>query len=262
MRPVFCITPLQAQRLGVSNRNESGRVPVDHWNKIAPDMVRNLGLIFAAALTAECFGVSTHLDGVWRSQGWGLICQVRNSDWQTYAVTRTTCVAASTAKRLTKPDPENEPTLRGRDGSLFSIVRAGDSDHKRITTPTGLTNIVIERIAALPKVCTPPTANTPLNNFDVFAQTFAEQYISFDLRHLDWVQAIAEQRGKVAAQTTPTELFDMLSGMIKPLADIHTGIEASKLRREFDAPLRPGSDRVVHGNIERSRRTAEGRWRR
>lgn len=91
-------------------------------------MVRNLGLIFAAALTAECFGVSTDLDGVWRSQGWGLICQVRNSDWQTYAVTRTTCVAASTAKRLTKPDPENEPTLRGRDGSLFSIVRAGDSD--------------------------------------------------------------------------------------------------------------------------------------
>ena len=106
-------------------------------------------------------------------------------------------------------------------------------------------------MAVCSRSCAPAIAiNTPLNNFDVFAQTFAEQYISFDLRHLDWVQAIAEQRGKVAAQTTPTELFDMLSGMIKPLADIHTGIEASKLKREFDAPLRPGSDRVVHGNIE------------
>lgn len=36
--------------------------------------------------------------------------------------------------------------------------------------------------------------------------------------------------------------------MIQPLTDIHTGIEAPKLKRAFDAPLRPGTDRVVHGD--------------
>jgi hypothetical protein len=32
---------------------------------------------------------------------------------------------------------------------------------------------------------------------------------------------------------------------------ISIGIAAPKLRREFDAPLRPGNDRIVRGNIER-----------
>jgi hypothetical protein len=106
-------------------------------------------------------------------------------------------------------------------------------------------------VATLPTACPPPTANTPLNNFDVFAHTFAEQYISFDLRRADWARVVAEYRARVSARTTPAELFEILSAMIRPLADIHTRIEARKLTREFDAPLKPSSDRVVRGNIER-----------
>ena len=138
---------------------------------------------------------------------------------------------------------------------MFSIADDGDGDHKRITTPTGLTSIAIERIGSLPKACTPPTANTPLNNFDVFTQTFAEQYISFDLRHVNWENVVAEQRGKVTTRTMPAELFEILSSAIRPLMDIHTGIEAAKPKREFDASMRSGSDRVVHGNIERFAKT-------
>jgi C-terminal processing protease CtpA/Prc len=88
-----------------------------------------------------------------------------------------------------------------------------------------------------------------MGNFEVFTRTFAEHYISFDLRHVDWNRVVAEQRTKINSQTTPAQLFDILQGMIRPLSDIHTGIEAPKLKRAFDAPLRAGTDRVVHGSI-------------
>lgn len=212
-------------------------------------------LIVLAVLAAECPGVSATLDGVWRSQGWGFVYSVRETDWQAFEVTSTTCVAAGKAKRITGDVPGIEATFRSRDGNVFSIVADGDSERKRITTPTGLTSIAIERISVLPRACTPPTANTRLNNFDVFTRTFAEQYISFDLRHVNWQRTVVEQRGRVTARTTPAELFDILSSMIKPLTDIHTGIGAPKLKREFEAPMRSGSDRVIHGNIDRFAKT-------
>jgi len=217
--------------------------------------MRKIRLILVAVLAAQCLGAPAPLDGVWRSQGWGFVYSVRDTDWQAFEVTGTTCVAANKAKRLASDASGIEATFRARNGDVFSIVGDGDRDHKWITTPTGLTRIQIERIAMLPSACTPPTANTPLGNFDVFTQTFAEQYISFDLRHVNWERLVAEQRGRVTAHTTPAELFETLSSMIKPLTDIHTGIEAPNLKREFDAPMRPGSDRVVHGNIDRFAKT-------
>ena len=213
--------------------------------------MRRLQLVLVAVLAGKCLAAPASIDGFWRSQGWGFVYAVREADWQVFEVTSTTCVAAGKAKRLSSAVPGAEATFQARNGDVFSIVGDGDNDRKRIARPTGLTSITIERITVLPRACSPPTANTPLDNFDVFAQTFAEQYISFDLRHVNWQRMVAEQRGKVTARTTPAELFEILSSMIKPLTDIHTGIEAPKLKREFDAPMRPGSDRVIRGNVNR-----------
>jgi hypothetical protein len=222
---------------------------------MADGPMRKTLLMLVAVLAAERRGAPAALNGVWRSQGWGFVYSVRETDWQAFELTGTTCVAASKAKRITSDVPGIEATFRYRNGDVFSIVADGDSNRRRITTPTGLTSIAIERIAVIPGACTPPTANTPLNNFDVFTRTFAEQYISFDQRHVNWERMVAEQRGRVTARTTPAELFEILSSMIKPLTDIHTGIEAPNLKREFDAPMRPGSNRVVHGNIGRFAKT-------
>ena len=204
-------------------------------------LLATLLLLLSAASSAAS------LDGVWRSQGYGFVYQVHDPDWQSFEVTATTCAPASKAKH----QPGTEATFRSGNGNLFSVVNDSNPDRKRITTPAGLWSIVIERIDAMPAVCAQPTANTPLNNFDVFTRTFAEQYISFDLRRVDWRTMAEEQRAKITANTTPAQLFDVLSNMLRPLTDIHTGLEAPKLKREFDGPLRPGSDRVVHGDIEK-----------
>ena len=84
----------------------------------------------------------------------------------------------------------------------------------------------------------------------MFTRTLAELYISFDLRHVDWQRTIEEQRDKITVHTTPAELFHILSTMIAPLNDIHTGIEAAQLNSEFGPPMKAGSDRLVHGNLK------------
>jgi hypothetical protein len=209
-------------------------------------------LMAIAALAAGSVNASLHpIDGVWRSQGWGFVYQIRGAALQAFEVTSTTCVRGFKAEGLPSEAPGRKAKFRSHGGDVFYIATDGDDDHARVVHPGGLTSIVFERLATLPEICATPTANTPLGNFDVFVRTFAEHYISFDLRHVDWDIVVAQHRGNVSMRTTPAQLFEILKSMIQPLSDIHTGIEAPKLRRTFDPPLRPGTDRVVGGNIDR-----------
>jgi tricorn protease-like protein len=98
-------------------------------------------------------------------------------------------------------------------------------------------------------ICDPPTANTPRDNYEVFTRTFAENYISFDLKQINWDKVVADNRARVTSTTTPAQLFEILESMIKPFGDIHTNIDAPKLKRQFEG-IRPGTDRILNGRTE------------
>jgi hypothetical protein len=107
----------------------------------------------------------------------------------------------------------------------------------------------IDRVPALPEVCRTPTADTPQDNFEVFARTWAEHYILFDEKTTDWAAVVAANRRRVSDRTTPAELFDILAEMIRPFGDAHTGIRATAIEKTFRT-LRPGSDRLVKDGFE------------
>jgi hypothetical protein len=126
-------------------------------------------------------------------------------------------------------------------------VRAGGSrDHKQLHVEGSASDIRIDRIAGLPPACLTPTADTPQGNFEVFTRTWAENYISFDLKNADWGKIIAANRGKITSETKPEDLFETLVGMIKPFGDAHTSISAPSLKRRFGG-IRPGTDRALQG---------------
>ena len=102
----------------------------------------------------------------------------------------------------------------------------------------------------MPAVCDLPAANTPRGDFEVFTRTWAENYISFDLKQTDWDKVVAANQAKVDSTTTPAQLFDVFVAMIKPFGDAHTGIEAPKFKREFRG-IRPGTHRVVKGGFDK-----------
>jgi len=183
------------------------------------------------------------LDGVWKTEGYGYVFEINNNTLQAFEVTTRTCVPGFVAKSNGSSAPGREATFRTSDGDVF-FVRSGETgDHRRLHAEGSVSDMRIDRIPSVPAVCTPPTANTPPDNFEVFTRTWAENYISFDLKHTNWEQIVAENRNKVTPNTSPSELFNILSAMIKPFGDAHTGLDAPRLKRNFHG-IRPGTDRV------------------
>ena len=70
----------------------------------------------------------------------------------------------------------------------------------------------VDRLARLPSTCDHPTPNTPVDNFEVFARTWAENYILFDQKKIDWDEIVRTNRGKVSSDTTSASYSISWSG--------------------------------------------------
>ena len=81
-------------------------------------------------------------------------------------------------------------------------------------------------------------------NFEVFWQTFEDNYAFFNLKNVNWHNTYKTHRDRVNANTTDDELFKILGDMVRPLEDAHIHIEAndenyfnegrpSRFRKEF-----------------------------
>jgi Peptidase family S41 len=185
------------------------------------------------------------LDGVWESEGYGNLYELRGNTLKAFEVTTQTCVSVFTSTRVAPPGVGEEAAFRIK-GQGSIVITAGQGPDDKLVNH----DLRIHRLPQLPEVCRVPTANTPLGNFEVFTHTFAEHYIAFGLRHFDWDGVVAANRERITAHTSSRELFQILDSMIQPLRDLHTGIEAPQLKRESQIPLREGTDRVIKGGID------------
>lgn len=183
------------------------------------------------------------LSGIWKSDGYGFAFTATGDTLRAYEVTSTTCVPSFAAIRRSTQSPGVEATYE-RDGDVYLVIGTSDSVVKRIHNDGAASDIVVRRIPALPAPCGPPTADTPIGNFDVFAQTWAEHYILFDQQHADWPAIVAKARANVTAATTPEELYRVLTGMIAPFENAHTMLQASSIKQSFGT-FRHGTFRVV-----------------
>jgi hypothetical protein len=211
-------------------------------------------------LAAILFGnAQPSLDGVWRSQGYGYVFEIRGPVFKAFELTKTTCVLGFTAQLQHAAAAGREATFKSKDEGVFFVKTGGTNDHKLLHEEEAVADIHIDRVENLPTICDHPTANTPQNNFEVFTRTFAEQYISFEQRHVDWDSVFAEYLPKVNSSTTPQQLFDIFEAMIRPLGDLHTFIAAPALKKSTKEFWRPGTDRIINGGVEDF--ADRGRWR-
>jgi hypothetical protein len=205
-----------------------------------------LSILLAVASVAVAPAQTSSLDGVWRSQGYGHVLEIKGLMLKSFEVTATTCVPDGTARREEVQITGREATFKTPQGSVFFIRAGGTADHKLLHNEGSASDVRIDRIPSLPAVCDHPTPDTPEGNFEVFTRTWAEHYISFDLKKTDWAKVIEANRSKITLKTTPAELFDIFDGMIAPFNDTHTLISAPDLKRE-SRRLRPGTDRLIKG---------------
>ena len=172
--------------------------------------------------------------GLWQTEGYGLVFDVRPDSVIGYEITKVSCIP--TTRAVTKPTPPTGALAAfGQAGTpvTYAILPGKTPSDARIHLAYAASDMIVHRIDRKPAVCDAPTPDTPLSNFDVFAETWAEQYGFFREKKVDWPAVVAANRPRVTGATTPAQLFDIISGMISPLQDAHSFIVAQAIDKRF-----------------------------
>jgi len=172
-------------------------------------------------------------EGLWLSNGYGILLKVDGDTLQAFELTSISCLPSWSAVR----DPNHvhgpEMVFAGERTTVRLSVGTR-ADLMRMRREGTVSDVLLRRVAVQPKSCGLAVDNSPEANYAIFWQTFAEQYPFFELHHLDWRAVDNRFRPQVTAATQPAELFQILRRMIEPLQDAHTGVFAPDLKEDFE----------------------------
>jgi hypothetical protein len=171
--------------------------------------------------------------GVWATEGYGLVYDIRADSVSSFEVTKISCIPALRAARTAAPPPALAAFKSPSGSATFAIFPGDTPTRARIDVPSAASDMMLRRIEQKPAVCDKPTTDTPLSNFDVFAETWAEHYPFFSEKKTNWALIVGANRARVNEKTTPRQLFQILSEMIEPFEDAHSSINASSIQRRF-----------------------------
>ncbi len=177
-------------------------------------------LVSSLSVSAPTFASETVTDlqaltGFWKSQGQGLLLEINNDQYRLYDLTTISCIQTDDG---------------GSDDFFSSVtsVRLNSDQQQLLFIASG--NVVdtqLSRLAALPDQCAKggmQANRDPELNFEVFWNTFAENYPAFARRGVDWQQVYQQYRPQVTAQTSDATLFSIMGEMIAPLNDGHVQV--------------------------------------
>jgi hypothetical protein len=182
-------------------------------------------------------GEADSLDGIWQSDGYGYVIEAKGNELDFYNVTKNSAIPFLTATNVdqTPDDGEVDLTTTVKDIPVnFQIKSTASEDIKILDVDSTTSDVTLKRIDEKPAVFDTPTPNTPQANFDVFWDSFAENYAMFPLKDVDWSAVKEEARSQITSETTPEELFEILRSAIEPLGDAHTSISAEDIGKQFN----------------------------
>jgi hypothetical protein len=199
--------------------------------------------------SAQSYPIVQSLDGLWLTDGYGELVEIHGDHLRIYEVTHLSCIKANDEIRKAGGGSASEIVFSG-DGDTVRISPANSADTRWLHDDGSVSNVFMRRTRERPRSCSQALADTPVANYQVFWETYAEQYPFFALHEIDWHAADRKFRPQVTAETKPEYLFQILTGMIDPLHDAHTDLTASSLKRQFEG-YRPTADHMQKGNLTR-----------
>lgn len=161
--------------------------------------------------------------GVWQSRGYGRILAIDEDGPRQYEV-GASCYSPERGDRsLSAMDSVGYRYFRllpDGESAIFQLLR-------------GDTNVVFDRLPALPEACTEPVDTSPTGVAAAFLDAFERHYAFFDRRPPDHKARAARVRATLRPDMTDAELWDALAAYMDGLSDSHT-----KLIGEVDGERR------------------------
>ncbi|MFB8238314.1 S41 family peptidase [Kitasatospora purpeofusca] len=187
------------------------------------------------------------LEGVWQTDGYGIVVEVHGTAFTTYDVTRISCTPGFYSGTQVGA-PGRDGTVRyGQSGKAYASFSLTPRGHGRAVyqedgaaSARDLTRLP----GGLPAQCRQPAPQDALATFDRFCATFEENYPFFAAKGIDWRAKGAQARAGITAQTGPDDLQKILVGLLEPLGDAHTALGRKRPGGGFAGVfggLRPGT---------------------
>jgi hypothetical protein len=196
--------------------------------------------VFPASTSAQAQPSTQSLDGLWLTDGYGKLIEFEGGELRSYEITKRSCIPAGKATRMNGADTDKEIVF-SNEGDVTRVTPGSSPDTRWLHEDGSVSSILLRRAGSRPEVCGRTLADTPMANYRVFWETFAEHYPFFALRNMDWLAVDKKFRQQVTPATKPEELLRILSDMIDPLHDAHTSINARSIQKRFHG-YRPSAD--------------------
>jgi Peptidase family S41 len=191
-----------------------------------------LAPILAACAPTQASFQASSLDGLWASNGYGLLLEIDRADVRVWQTTSASCLLAFNARRI-QDLPEGAEAVfvtPEQAGQLTAMIKKTASDDLRQLRVLGTASeIGLKRLTSKPSVCAAVLDKNPIRNLEVFAQSFREFYPSFQNKKIDWEAAFVQAKQSLGNSSDEQALFKTLQGLIAPLQDAHTFINAPSL---------------------------------
>jgi hypothetical protein len=199
------------------------------------------GALFALplSLAAACqSSAPPTLEGLWLTEGYGLLVEVADSSVRLTEITAVSCIPRDDELQRAGVEEDGSWRLQRGDDPAGAHLVLESADRARLQPAGTVSSIHLRRTSRRPQVCDRVQENTPEAVFDVFWTTYAEHYPFFDMKGVDWVAVRDEMRPLITDSTAPEQLFDLLADAIRPLHDTHTSLsdEESGRREMFMRP--------------------------
>jgi hypothetical protein len=165
------------------------------------------------------------IDGVWRLDGYGTVLSIEGGRLQEYQATAVSCLAGATARR-TGRGSNGSVIYTGDHATIYRIRPAVDGVGATLHFDGSVGDRRLLRLPALPVGCTKVAPTGAQATFDVFWQTFEENYPFFAAKKIDWQAVRDRYRPRVYDGMPDTELFALLREMVLPLYDAHVSLDA------------------------------------
>jgi hypothetical protein len=187
--------------------------------------VTTLLLLAGLPQVAEAGPPGAAADGVWLSDGYATVMSVDNGRATVYHTTTGRCAEGYVTTQEGGVGADGTVRFAATDLALGFTLRPEHGQHGLVQHSDGsVGDRHLSRLPRLPSECGRPAATGPLATFDVFWQTYAENYPFFAAKGVDWTRMRDRYRPRITPATTDDELFGVLRAMIEPFGDAHTGI--------------------------------------
>lgn len=164
--------------------------------------------------------VQNDLLGVWQKYGYGRLIVIHNKGYDLYHTTDLLCYRDPTGADLSL---ENRYSLYQGSGSgkdlrlYFHVLGENTTRYQNFEQFTKLSQLPASCVNSIEA----PEYRDPQFVFDLFWQTFREQYAFFEQRGMDWQGIRAMYRPRVNPKMSPDELFNIFKEILQPLNDGH-----------------------------------------